>query len=64
VRYLLDTQSTDGTWDEKFTTGTGFPNVFYLTYHLYRQYFPIMALAVLAPHWRSSRTAGANAEAV
>lgn len=63
VRYLLDTQSAEGTWDEKFTTGTGFPNVFYLTYHLYRQYFPLLALAVLAPHWRSGRTATANAEA-
>lgn len=45
AQYLLDTQKSDGTWDEKFTTGTGFPNVFYLTYHLYRQYFPVLALA-------------------
>ncbi|MEO8129166.1 MAG: prenyltransferase/squalene oxidase repeat-containing protein, partial [Bryobacteraceae bacterium] len=64
VRYLLDTQLADGTWDEKFATGTGFPNVFYLTYHLYRQYFPLLALAVLAPHWRSSRAATASAEVV
>ena len=63
VRYLLDTQLADGTWDEKFTTGTGFPNVFYLTYHLYRQYFPLLALAILAPHFRSGRPAAANAEA-
>ena len=62
VRYLLDTQAADGTWDEKFTTGTGFPNVFYLTYHLYRQYFPLMALAVLAPYFRGGRTAIASAE--
>ncbi|MCZ2076813.1 MAG: squalene--hopene cyclase [Bryobacterales bacterium] len=45
LRYLIGTQRPDGTWDEKLTTGTGFPNVFYLTYHLYRQYFPLLALA-------------------
>jgi squalene-hopene/tetraprenyl-beta-curcumene cyclase len=32
------------TWDEKQFTGTGFPNYFYLRYHLYRHYFPMMAL--------------------
>ncbi len=45
IEYLLRTQRADGTWDEKATTGTGFPNVFYLTYHLYRDYFPLLALA-------------------
>ena len=25
-------------------TGTGFPRVFYLSYHLYRNYFPLLAL--------------------
>lgn len=45
VEWLLNRQRADGTWDEKLTTGTGFPNVFYLTYHLYRNYFPLMALA-------------------
>ncbi len=48
VEYLLDTQKPDGTWDEPGTTGTGFPTVFYLTYHLYRQYFPLLALAAHA----------------
>ncbi|HEX8985142.1 MAG TPA: squalene--hopene cyclase, partial [Bryobacteraceae bacterium] len=46
VDYLLSTQKPDGTWDESETTGTGFPTVFYLTYHMYRQYFPLLALAV------------------
>jgi len=46
VRYLLDTQRPDGTWDEKLATGTGFPGVFYLSYHMYRQYFPLLALSV------------------
>ena len=44
VQYLLETQRPDGTWDEPSFTGTGFPRVFYLKYHLYRVYFPLMAL--------------------
>ncbi len=44
VRYLLDSQNPDGSWEEEPWTGTGFPSVFYLRYHLYRQYFPLMAL--------------------
>jgi squalene-hopene/tetraprenyl-beta-curcumene cyclase len=46
VRYLLNTQKPDGTWDERLATGTGFPGVFYLSYHMYRQYFPLLALSV------------------
>jgi squalene-hopene/tetraprenyl-beta-curcumene cyclase len=45
VRHLVETQNTDGSWDENETTGTGFPSVFYLKYHLYRDYFPLYALA-------------------
>ncbi|MEI6234613.1 MAG: squalene--hopene cyclase [Planctomycetota bacterium] len=45
IKYLLDTQTSDGTWDETLWTGTGFPKVFYLKYHYYRHYFPMMALA-------------------
>jgi squalene-hopene/tetraprenyl-beta-curcumene cyclase len=45
VSYLIDTQNEDGTWDEREFTGTGFPLVFYLKYHYYRVYFPLMALA-------------------
>jgi len=44
VRYLLDTQTSDGEWAEDLATGTGFPNVFYLRYTLYRNYFPLLAL--------------------
>lgn len=44
MRYLLETQQPDGTWKEDLATGTGFPRVFYLTYHLYRHYFPLLAL--------------------
>ncbi len=44
VRWLVDTQCEDGTWDEPWFTGTGFPGDFYINYHLYRQVFPMMAL--------------------
>jgi squalene-hopene/tetraprenyl-beta-curcumene cyclase len=44
IRYLVDTQREDGTWDEPQFTGTGFPGDFYINYHLYRLVFPIMAL--------------------
>ena len=44
VRWLLETQRPDGTWDEPQFTGTGFPSDFYINYHLYRLVFPIMAL--------------------
>jgi squalene-hopene/tetraprenyl-beta-curcumene cyclase len=46
IAYLLRTQRSDGGWDEQFFTGTGFPRVFYLKYHLYRQYFPMIALTL------------------
>ena len=45
VSYLLSTQQPDGTWNETEFTGTGFPRVFYLKYHYYALYFPLMALA-------------------
>jgi len=46
--YLIRTQKPDGSWDEPWFTGTGFPKVFYLRYHLYRQYFPVFALGMYA----------------
>jgi squalene-hopene/tetraprenyl-beta-curcumene cyclase len=45
IDYLTQTQLPDGSWDEPQFTGTGFPRVFYLRYHLYAVYFPLMALA-------------------
>jgi squalene-hopene/tetraprenyl-beta-curcumene cyclase len=45
IQALLATQQPDGTWDESAFTGTGFPRVFYLKYHMYRVYFPLMAVA-------------------
>jgi squalene-hopene/tetraprenyl-beta-curcumene cyclase len=45
VAWLLGHQNENGTWDEAEFTGTGFPCVFYLKYHLYRNAFPLYALA-------------------
>jgi squalene-hopene/tetraprenyl-beta-curcumene cyclase len=45
VAHLVERQNADGSWDEKEFTGTGFPCVFFLKYHLYRNYFPLYALA-------------------
>jgi squalene-hopene/tetraprenyl-beta-curcumene cyclase len=45
VGWLMATQRPDGGWHEAPFTGTGFPKVFYLKYHLYSLYFPLMALA-------------------
>ncbi|HEY5056476.1 MAG TPA: squalene--hopene cyclase [Acidobacteriaceae bacterium] len=52
IRWLVDRQAPSGAWDESAEgrngeavyTGTGFPRVFYLAYHLYRDYFPLLAL--------------------
>jgi squalene-hopene/tetraprenyl-beta-curcumene cyclase len=66
VRWLLERQRADGSWDEStgegkarqsIITGTGFPRVFYLAYHMYRQYFPLLAL-VAYQRTRSCRHEG------
>ena len=69
VEYLIETQQRDGTWDEPYFTGTGFPGYgvgrrldgylspndpgyqgselpagFMINYHMYRNYWPLMAL--------------------
>jgi len=45
VEYLARTQNSDGSWTENETTGTGFPKVFYLKYDIYRNAWPLLALA-------------------
>jgi squalene-hopene/tetraprenyl-beta-curcumene cyclase len=45
AQYLLERQQGDGSWKEGAFTGTGFPRVFYLKYHLYQISFPLYALA-------------------
>jgi squalene-hopene/tetraprenyl-beta-curcumene cyclase len=44
-RHLIRTQNADGTWTELEATGTGFPRVFYLKYDMYRNSWPLLALA-------------------
>ncbi|MCP9985677.1 squalene--hopene cyclase [Streptomyces sudanensis] len=44
VAWLARTQREDGSWDEPYFTGTGFPWDFSINYHLYRQVFPLTAL--------------------
>jgi squalene-hopene/tetraprenyl-beta-curcumene cyclase len=46
--FLLGSQTAEGTWIQRAWTGTGFPRVFYLNYHLYPHYFPLMALGQYA----------------
>ena len=45
IEYLTRTQNADGSWTELETTGTGFPRVFYLKYDMYRNAWPLLALA-------------------
>ena len=45
IAYLARTQRADGEWSELPYTAVGFPRVFYLRYHGYRLYFPLLALA-------------------
>ena len=45
IAYLQATQRADGEWTERPYTAVGFPRVFYLRYHGYRLYFPLLALA-------------------
>jgi squalene-hopene/tetraprenyl-beta-curcumene cyclase len=45
IEFLSRTQNSDGSWTEHETTGTGFPKVFYLKYDIYRNAWPLLALA-------------------
>ena len=45
IDYLIRTQNADGSWTEDEITGTGFPRVFYLKYDMYRNAWPLLALA-------------------
>ena len=45
--YLCAAQEPNGDWSEEHYTGTGFPTDFMIRYHLYRLYFPLMALGRL-----------------
>ena len=58
IEYLIGSVREDGGWDEALATGTGFPRVFYLSYHLYRDSFPVLALA----EFQRVKTAEAGAQ--
>jgi squalene-hopene/tetraprenyl-beta-curcumene cyclase len=58
LRYLLRSQKPDGSWDEEQITGTGFPGVFYLKYDMYRQNFPLLALATYLNYQNARGTRG------
>jgi squalene-hopene/tetraprenyl-beta-curcumene cyclase len=45
IEWLISNQAADGSWPEPDTTGTGFPRVFYLKYDMYRNNWPLLALA-------------------
>ena len=45
IGYLIRMQNADGSWTEDEITGTGFPKVFYLKYDMYRNAWPLLALA-------------------
>ena len=53
IDYLVREQREDGSWRDAHWTGTGFPGVFYLRYHLYSVYFPLMALGCWAERTRA-----------
>jgi squalene-hopene/tetraprenyl-beta-curcumene cyclase len=55
VRWLVARQAADGTWPQDEFTGTGFPRVFYLRYHWYPIYFPLIALVRMARHAAARR---------
>jgi squalene-hopene/tetraprenyl-beta-curcumene cyclase len=45
IKHLTDTQTPQGLWKEDYYTAVGFPRVFYLSYHGYKAFFPLWALA-------------------
>lgn len=45
VEFLLKSQNQEGTWFEAEFTGTGFPIHFFIKYHMYQHFFPLMALS-------------------
>jgi squalene-hopene/tetraprenyl-beta-curcumene cyclase len=62
IEYLIRTQNPDGTWTEPETTGTGFPKVFYLKYDMYRNSWPLLALANYRSLLRSKSNGVSNGE--
>ena len=51
IDWLTRAQRDDGEWEELPYNAVGFPRVFYLRYHGYKQFFPLLAMA----RWRNLR---------
>jgi squalene-hopene/tetraprenyl-beta-curcumene cyclase len=67
IDYLIRSQNPDGSWTEYETTGTGFPKVFYLKYDMYRNTWPLLALATyrnLLSRSQQSRKGEVNGKAI
>jgi squalene-hopene/tetraprenyl-beta-curcumene cyclase len=65
IEYLIRTQAAEGSWAEDEITGTGFPKVFYLKYDMYRNAWPLLALASyrkLVEQRRQTTTRPANSQ--
>ncbi len=45
IGWLASQQKPDGEWEEMPYNAVGFPRVFYLRYHGYRLFFPLMAMS-------------------
>jgi len=60
LEYLTRKQNPDGSWTEDEVTGTGFPRVFYLKYDMYRNAWPLLALATYRKLLRSERIGNAE----
>lgn len=63
IEYLIRAQNADGSWTENETTGTGFPKVFYLKYDIYRNAWPLLALATyrrIAANQHPAETGGTD----
>jgi squalene-hopene/tetraprenyl-beta-curcumene cyclase len=61
IGWLIERQNAAGSWDEKEFTGNGFPNHFYMRYHLYPHYFPLLALSNFRTRMREQTDAEAPA---
>jgi squalene-hopene/tetraprenyl-beta-curcumene cyclase len=61
IEYLTRTQNHDGSWTENEVTGTGFPKVFYLKYDMYRNAWPLLALATYRKVLRGEKIGDAAA---
>ncbi|KXV34524.1 squalene--hopene cyclase [Gluconobacter thailandicus] len=45
INFLMSRQDESGEWQEEAYNAVGFPKVFYLRYHGYKQFFPLQALS-------------------